>query len=54
MDKLVTFYQIKLLEKRVDYNEFGDKSKIDLIMALPTAVCPMERLRKRMVALSLV
>jgi hypothetical protein len=33
LDQLLTFYQIKLLEKRIDYNDFNEKTKINVIMS---------------------
>lgn len=41
------------MQQKITYDEFPEKSKIDLIMMLPTAVTNIDRLKKRMTLLSI-
>lgn len=54
LEKLVIFYQIKLLEKKVDYNEFGEASKIDnVVLAMCNNKPELMKLRSKMALLGL-
>jgi len=52
---MLSYYQIKLLEKRIDYNDFAERTKINLIMVDATASkASPGRLRERIRLLGLV
>ena len=54
LEQLVILYQIKLLEKKVDYNEFGEASKIDnVVLAMTNNKPDFGRLRNKIALLGL-
>lgn len=47
LQKLVTLFQLKNLEKKTDYNNFMSDSKIDMLMEKPNPLVTKERLKNR-------
>jgi hypothetical protein len=53
VERLMTYLQLKELEKRTDYNRFGEESKIDMLMENSRPPTDINRIRCRMQILGL-
>jgi hypothetical protein len=53
VERLMTYLQLKELEKRTDYNRFGEESKIDMLMENSRPPTDINRIRRRMQILGL-